>query len=180
MCKIHLFKKVSKPGESALISPPRMTFSSWLSCCRFTSCVTFQWWITAGSMKDLAWRRNVSYWNNCSFMALKTFSIVIKDAPLRYTAAERCRFPAGVLPRTGWLFQLLVNVQWGHHCFTDRNVPSLWVFTSHARVQTGHVLNKSMRQFSYTMYILLLWVEVGEGSDFSVEFNDVVMEWAGS
>ncbi len=73
-------------------------------------------------------------------------------------------FQLAMLPRIGWLFQCLLNVQWGHRCFTDRNVPSLRVLTSHARVQTGHTLHNSMMQFSYTMYFLLLWVGVDESS----------------
>ena len=35
----------------------------------------------------------------------------MKDAPLRYTAAERWRFPAGVLVRIGWLLQCLLHGQ---------------------------------------------------------------------
>ena len=101
---------------------------------------------------------------NCEKYSCTSFTRAIfeKDAPLRYTAAERWRFPAGVLPRTGWLFQCLQNLQWGHRCSTDRNVPSFLVLTSHARVQTGHTANNSIMQLSYTMYFLLLWVGVDD------------------
>ena len=86
-----------------------------------------------------------------------TFLIRMKDAPLRYTAAESCRLPAGVLPRIGWLFHCLVSTQCEQCCFTDRNVPSLWVLRSQGHVQSGHFSNNSMMQLSYTMNLLSRW-----------------------
>lgn len=73
-----------------------------------------------------------------------------------YTAAESSMFPAGVLPRTGWLFQCRVNWQCGHSWSTVRNVPIVLVRTSHTHLQIGHNSNSSIMQDSCTIYFLVL------------------------
>ena len=182
------------PGESAVILPPSITLLSSLSCCSITSWEFFHLWTIAGSINILACRRKVSDRKICRCIALNTWwkwqDVIIwniiwhvqqwsklffthssftlwslkKEAPLMYTAAESSKFPAGVLSRRGWLFQIREYSQYSHSCSTDMNVPSLLVLTAHTRLHTAHTSNSSMRQFSYTMYFLISCFEVDSAS----------------
>ena len=98
------------------------------------------------------------------FFTDSSFTLLKNEAPLMYTAAESCTFPAGVLSRRGWLFQVREYSQWLHCCSTDNNVPSLLVLTVHTRLHTAYTSNSSMRQVSYTIYFLISCVEVDAAS----------------
>lgn len=94
-------------------------------------------------------------WKHNGYMTLQstTFSIWVKDDPVKYTAAESWRFPAGVLPISGWLLHFLLNWQWGHSWLTAKKVPRVVFWTSHAALHTGQIWNSWRRQSSYTMYL---------------------------
>jgi hypothetical protein len=113
---------------------------------------------------------NVTYamFNNGAnyYLLIHSFTLwsLKKEAPLMYTAAESCKFPAGVLSRRGWLCQIREYSQYSHSCFTDMNVPSTLFFTLQTRLHTGHTSNSSMRQVSYTMYFLISCLDVDSAS----------------
>lgn len=60
------------------MSPPTITLSFSLSCCRITSCDVFHLFTTAGSMNIFACRQKVSYWKICSCIALKIWWLIKK------------------------------------------------------------------------------------------------------